>query len=201
MDDEIDDWLVGLIRVGDERAFGLLFDRYYRRFLGFFLHQGFSRDESRDLIQETFLRVYRGVGGFEGNAPLSSWLLRVAKNVSANEIRSRRAIKRDAPEVSLDAMESEFPGAIDRYGSVDDGLEVAPLEALIAAERTRTLQRAIDGLTVKQQQCLRLQMEQELSMQEISGVLGIAVGTVKATLFQARRKLEKVFQEEPLPDG
>ncbi len=201
MDDEINDWLVALIRAGDERAFGLLFDRFYRRFLGFFLKQGFSRDESRDLIQETFLRVFKGVGGFQGDAPLSSWLLRVAKNVASNEIRSRRAIKRDAPEVSLDAMESETPGAIDHLGALEGDLAGEPLQHLIADERVRSLQQAIDGLTVKQQQCLRLQVEQEMSMREISGVLGIAIGTVKATLFQARRKLEKIYQEALQTDG
>lgn len=199
MDEDIDEWLLTLIRDGDDRAYGLLYDRYYRRLLAFFLKRSFSRDESRDLIQETFLRVYKGVGGYQGTAPFASWLLRVAKNVSSNEIRSRRTIKRDAPEVSLDSMEEASPGAVDRQtrGERETGQE--PLDDLIAEEQRVVLQDAITRLTLKQRQCLRLQVEQGKSIQEISIVLSIAVGTVKATLFQARRKLEKILHDEPLP--
>ncbi len=199
MDDEIDDWLLDLIRRGDDRAFALLFDKYYRRFLAFFLKWGFSRDECGDLIQETFLRVYKGVGGFQGNAPLTSWLLKVARNVAANEIRARRAIKRDAPEVSLDSMEADEPGALDRRVTADGVDAPKALNRLISDEKTEALHRAMAALTAKQQQCLRLQVGQGMSMQEIADVLGLAVGTVKATLFQARRRLEKILRDDTSP--
>lgn len=196
MDDDIDKWLVHLIHDGDDRAFGLLYERYFRRLLAFFLKRGFSRDECRDLIQDTFLRVYRGVGGFQGDALFSSWLLRVANNVATNEIRSRRTLKRDAPEVSLESMEEGAPGALDRR-RVDLEMDPQPLEHLIVEEQRQELRQAMASLTLKQQQCLRLQVEQGKSIREISILLDIAAGTVKATLFQARRKLEKILQDSP----
>lgn len=199
MDDEIDDWLLDLIRQGDDRAFGLLYDKYYRRFLAFFLTWGFSREESKDLIQETFVRVYKGVGGFRGNAPLTSWLLRVARNVASNELRARKAIKRDGPEVSLDAMEAEEPGALDRRAAADGVERPKALDRLISQEEGDALKRAMKSLTDKQQQCLRLQMGHGMSMREIADTLGLAVGTVKATLFQARRKLEKLLKNDTSP--
>ena len=198
VDDRVDEWLVSLIRTqDDDRAFGLLYDRYYRRLLAFFLKLGYSRDESRDLIQETFFRVYRSIESFKGTARFSSWLLRIARNVSSNEIRSRRAIKRDVPEVSLEALAETAPGAVE--GSMNQGLNNPGLvlDHLISEEQASRVRQAIDGLTPRQRECLRLQVEQELSMREIADVLGIAIGTAKATLHQVRSKLERILREDP----
>ena len=79
-----------------------LFNRYYRPVVAFFQHKGFSTEESRDLAQETFLRVYRYRERFRGESSAVTWLFQIAANLYKNQLRSLAAQKRDAEEVPLD---------------------------------------------------------------------------------------------------
>lgn len=65
---------------GSEESFRTLFDRFYWPLFRFFEHRGFSTEECQDLIQETFLRVYRGIEAFRGEARWEHWLFRIAAN-------------------------------------------------------------------------------------------------------------------------
>src|SRR5215204_5347199 len=91
----------------DEESFRALFTHYYRPILSFFIQRGFPADESQDLTQETFLRVFQGIGQFRGEASFQTWLLRIATNVWHNEIRHRMAAKRAATAIPLEEATQE----------------------------------------------------------------------------------------------
>ena len=83
-----------------------LFRRYYRPVVAFFVRRGFSIEESRDLAQETFLRVFKNMDSFRGESAVETWLFQIAGNLYKNTLRSLQTQKRDAQEVSLESSEA-----------------------------------------------------------------------------------------------
>ncbi|MEM7354309.1 MAG: sigma-70 family RNA polymerase sigma factor, partial [Acidobacteriota bacterium] len=71
----------------------------------FFRRRGFGIEQSQDLTQETFLRVFEALPAFRGESRFETWLLRIARNLLAQELRSRRVAKRRGQEVSLDDIQ------------------------------------------------------------------------------------------------
>lgn len=171
-----------------ETSFQLLFESYYRPLLRFFARKGFGPEASRDLTQETFLGIYRGLNGFRRDARFESWLYRIATTTYLKRVRDASRDKRRGREVAHDDV-AETPA-----------LSTAPgqLGEVLAEERRRRVRRAVGELPPQMRKCLALRVEQELSYREIAAVLGIEVDTVKAHLFQARQRLRELVHLDPL---
>lgn len=174
-----------------------LFRAHYRRISYFFQHKGFSSEESRDLAQETFLRVHRGLAEFRGDSRIETWLFKIADSVYKNTLRSRLTQKRDAPELSLDlAVESHAEGT---SGPAWESPEEGPLDGILAEERVRVLRDALEDLPVQMRRCVELRVDRDLKYREIAELMHISIDTVKAHLYQARQqlkvKLDKYFRE------
>lgn len=171
-----------------------LFDRHYRRVFRFFRRWGFDAEEADDLAQETFLKAYAGLAEFRGDASESTWLFTIAANCLRNELRKRGTLKRAAVEVSRDELseaERAEPSVFTRTGH---GRE-APLERLLRKEQYLALDAAIADLPPKMGRCARLRLEQGLALREIAALLQLSPETVKAHLFQARRRLKRQVAE------
>lgn len=175
-------WQAG---VDCEEHFRHLFEYYDRPLQRFFVRRGLSADESRDLTQDTFVRVYHGISDFRREVPFEVWLFHIAANVYRNAIRSASARKRTAAFVNWDTME-----AVDRVDleSAPPGAS-EPLGSILQKERGRILREAIAALPPQMRRCLILRIYQDLTYEEIAFVLRLSVETVKAHLFQARRHL------------
>jgi RNA polymerase sigma-70 factor (ECF subfamily) len=169
---------------GEEREeqFQQIFRRHYRSVSCFFAYRGFDTEECRDLTQETFFRVYRGMEGFRGEAGIKTWLYTIAANIYRNEIRDRQAEKRSADEVSLDEALEQAPG-----DSQD------PLSGVLTDERARLLREAVDGLPPRMRHCVLLRLDRGLKYREIALLLQVTEDTVKAQLFQARQRLYRIL--------
>ena len=161
-----DDVLVARFLQGDERAFDLLVERHrvgmYRlayRFLG-------SHEEADDVSQEAFLRAYRSLHGFRGEASFRTWITRIAINLALKARRSRRATVplQDAPAMPCGAVGPE-----------------ATLKSQV--------RRAVGDLPPRQRQVLLLKVYEGMKFSEIAQIAGISIGTAKATFFQAVRSL------------
>lgn len=162
--------------------FRQLFERYYRPVVHFFVRRGFSKEESRDLAQETFLRIHRGLSGFRGEASEVTWLFRIARNIEANTLRDRDALKRRAEqEISLDAMDD--PGEF-----LTTMIEPSPEDRLLGEETRKKIRVAVQALPKQMRRCLVLRLE-DLKYREIAEVLGISLQAVRSHLWQARRRL------------
>src|SRR5829696_2504559 len=91
-----------------EEGFRELFLQYHRAAVNLFRRYGFSDEESHELTQETFLRVYKGWTKFRGESQLSTWIFQIARNLALNEVRSRSTLKRETQESTL--PDSPAPG-------------------------------------------------------------------------------------------
>ncbi len=195
----IDRWQRG---IDAEESFRRIHQYYYPLVRSFFAKRGFAEEEIEDLAQETFLRVYRNLGGFRGDSLFETWLWQVAANVFKNELRSRNAQKRDAQEVSLEGSDDASAG-----GEGGVSLPVAEdggaLQELLTDERSTLLYKAMEELPPQMRRCVILRVCHDMKYREIAEVMGVSIDTVKAHLFQARQllrgKLEGYFAEpEPL---
>jgi RNA polymerase sigma-70 factor, ECF subfamily len=187
-DDELTRRLIEEIQAGRnvEENFRRLHEPHSRRVLNFFLRKGFSPEESRDLTQDVFLRVFKGIGGFRRESRFERWLFEIVHSVFSNELRRRHAEKRKRRETSLDAG-----GEDDSSGS---GIEIpsedpSPLDDSVEKERLQTLREALAELPPQMRHCCELRYVKGFKYQEIATLMKISIETVKAHLHQARKRL------------
>ena len=175
---------------GREESFRLLFNRFYWPLFRFFEHRRFSTEECQDLIQETFLRVYRGIESFRGEARWEHWLFRIASNTAIKAVRHRTAGKRAGREVSLAGEEAADAPPAAAGGSPRGAEAPAPLRQLLGKEMRELLAQAVAGLPAQMRRCVRLRVFQDLDYDEIAEILQISPSTVKVQLFKARKRLQ-----------
>jgi RNA polymerase sigma-70 factor, ECF subfamily len=157
-----------------------LYRQYYRPVVAFFARRGFSLEESRDLAQETFLRVFKNMGSFRGESAVETWLFQIAGNLYKNTLRSLQTQKRDAQEVSLESTE-----AVVQLGC----RESDPLHEVLTEEEYRLLWDAVEDLPPQMRQAVFLRVDGDLKYREIADVMHVSIETVKAHLYQARQQL------------
>jgi len=174
---------------GREESFRTLFDRFYWPLFRFFEHRGFAAEECQDLIQETFIRVYRGIEAFRGEARWEHWLFRIAANTAIKALRHRAAAKRAGQEVPLEG-EDEGDLQVTAGGASASGT-AEPLRRLLGKEKMDLLIEAIEDLPAQMRRCVRLRVLQDLDYDEIAGILQLSTSTVKVQLFKARKRLQQ----------
>jgi RNA polymerase sigma-70 factor (ECF subfamily) len=178
-------------RQGDSAAFPLLirrYDRYLYRVARSVLQSG---EEAEDVIQETFIRAYRGLGDFRGNATLRTWLTRI----TLNEALRRR--KQQPSTVNLDALQK----AQERGSHSADSRSLTaqdndPERAAAQHEIRNMLEKAIDDLPAAFRTVFIMRDVEDLSIKDVAEVLGLRVETVKTRLHRARRMLRESLGEQ-----
>lgn len=175
--------LVGRARGGDEAAFEELVRRHEgevyrlcRRMLG-------SREDALDAAQDTFVRVFRALPKFRGEASFRTWLYGIALNVCRNALASapRRAAARSLP---LDAD----PDGEDQPLVLPDG-RGDPERSAYGRQLGEALERALARLSREHREVLLLRQMEALEYEEMAAVLGCRLGTVKSRLARARAAL------------
>ena len=175
-----DQALVAASLAGDSGAFDAIVERHRRTVYQVCYRFVNNHEDASDLAQETFVRAWKGLRNFKGESALSTWLYRIAVNVSLNRVSAKR--------LDVEAIED------DRF--VDTASD-APGDSLLRGERAAAVRRAIAQLPEKQRATLILRTYQELSHQEIADILGSSVGAVKANFFHALANLKKILGSEP----
>jgi RNA polymerase sigma-70 factor (ECF subfamily) len=182
-----------------EESFRLLFERFYWPLFRFFEGRGFSSEECQDLVQETFLRAYRGLAEFRGDARWEHWLFRIAANTAVKALRHGSAAKRAGRNVPWEEQEEAGSASTAADGSPGGGESPVPLRRLLDKERRELLSQAIAGLPAQMRRCVRMRVFQDLDYEEIADLLQISPSTVKVQLFKARKRL-LVLLEDVLTD-
>lgn len=144
-------------------------------------------EEARDAAQETFLKVYRGLGGFRGEAGLKTWIYRIAVNQAMNQQRWWRRRHRDET-ISLDITRGQSDTTI---GDSLPGRGRSPEAQAISSERERQVMSALDEIKQEYRVALILREIEELSYEEIAETLGISIGTVKSRIARGREELRR----------
>jgi RNA polymerase sigma-70 factor (ECF subfamily) len=163
-----------------------LFERHRRTVLFFFTRKGFSHEESRDLTQEVFVRVFKSIATFRLESSFGRWLAEIYLNIYRNEIRRRKADKRDALEQPL---ADEGDSDSDSGGILLASEEPSALDCMMKEERQKAFRLALEELPVQMRTCCILRYAKDLKYHEIAAVMKISIETVKAHLHQARKRL------------
>jgi RNA polymerase sigma-70 factor (ECF subfamily) len=169
--------LVRAFLAGERAAFDAIVARHQRHVYQLCYRFVRNHEDAADLAQDVFVRAFKGLRNFKGDSQLSTWLYRVGVNVCLNRV----AVKRP------DLEPLEPARHIDEKS--DD-----PFRMVARGERALEVREAIAQLPPKQRATVLLRVYQELSHEEIAGVLGSSVGAVKANFFHALGNLKRLLQ-------
>lgn len=161
------------LRAGDYRAaFETLLPRYRDRVFRLALSMLRNRTEAEDIAQDIFLRLWRALPGYSGRAALSTWIYAISRNACLSQIRKHR------PQVSLDDPDAQDEPAIAALAapSTDDSA-------------VASVTRMLDCLPPRYRQVVTLFYMEDKSCEQTATALGLPVGTVKALLHRARRRM------------
>jgi len=181
-----DDELVPRLRRGDAEAFRLLVDRFGDDLFRLACSTLGGEADAYDLVQETLVGAFRGIGRFDGRSSLRTWLLRILFNQASKAKRSRR-LRQAVPLHAVDGSAGAAGADADRtllqappQSAVDAGIDVMEMLQTLSSEH---------------RQVLVLREIQRLSYGEIAEALGVPVGTVESRLHRARQDLLRRFPQ------
>lgn len=171
--------LVEAIGTGDNLAFEQLIKKYRNSVLNFIYKYLGDKFGAEDLAQDVFLQVYSSAAEFEPRGKVSTWIFKIAYNLSVNEILRRRRLCLLADTVEEKGIELAAPNPMDRE------------------ELEESLMDSMQRLPEKQKAALLLRVNEELSYSEISNVLSTSVSSVESLIFRARGNLRKMLRGKP----
>jgi RNA polymerase sigma-70 factor (ECF subfamily) len=186
-----DEELVARSRSGDSDSFNQLIVRWERPIYALAYRVLGREEDARDVCQDTFLRAYRALPGFKGQAKFSSWLYRIALNLCRDWIRrQRRAPVSQMPE---DVDPAQLLAETEPAESIEDLVARRELSAIVAV--------AMRSLSDEQRTAIILKEYHGMTFQEIADMQGCPLSTVKTRLYQGlsqlRRQLERQGQVVP----
>lgn len=182
-----DEELVARSLDGDTESFNQLILRWERPIYALAYRVIGREEDARDVCQETFLRAFRGLGAFKGQAKFSSWLYRIALNLCRDWIRRERRAPFVAAPDGVDLVEA----ASSERGSVES------IEDYVARQETsRAIARAMQALSEDQRTTVILKEYQGLTFQEIADLVGCPLSTVKTRLYQALVVLRRELAQQ-----
>lgn len=181
--------LISRAQAGDEDAFAQLMDAHQRKVYGLILRLTNSPEDALELSQETFFNAWRGLPNFHGESRFSTWLFRLATNVSIDFLR-RENRRRSIVAGSL--SDGDFEG-----GDWDiPDTRFTPQGEAERGELQEAVRRGLSRLSDEHRTVLVLRDLNGLSYREISEILHIEEGTVKSRIARARLALKKVLLED-----
>jgi RNA polymerase sigma-70 factor (ECF subfamily) len=144
--------------------------------------------DAEDLIQETYLRAFRGFGGFEEGTNLKAWMYRILTNTFINAYRKKQ---REPVTVQDDEIEDWY--LFDRLG--ESGVEASAETEVLERIPDEDVQRALEGLPESFRMAVLLADVEGFSYKEIAEILDIPIGTVMSRLHRGRKALQKALWE------
>jgi len=168
--------LVAAFRAGRREAFDVIVVRHRRSVYQVCYRFVNNHEDASDLAQDVFVRAFKGLARFKGDAALATWLYRVAVNACLNRV----------------AVQKPKTAELDAAMHID-ARAMSPLEGVLQSERAEVVRAAIAKLPPKQRATLMLRVYQECSHEEIATALGSTVGAVKANFFHALGNLRRLL--------
>lgn len=176
-------------QTGDQAAFSRLVERFARDVYGKAFSIVKNHQDADDVVQETFLRVYRALPGFRFESSFRTWLITITTRQALNFLDRVRS-----PEDSLEPSWAEGGDAPEHPGL---RVEETQMTALLDAEHRRLLREALPRLPKRQKQALTLKLEKDWKYEQIAAEMGTSVGSVKAHIFHAIQNLTRYIKGAP----
>ncbi|MFP5374203.1 MAG: RNA polymerase sigma factor RpoE [Gammaproteobacteria bacterium] len=180
---ELDRELVARVQRGDAAAFDLLVRKYQHRVAGLISRYIADWSEVQDVAQETFVRAWRAIGNFRGDAQFYTWLHRIAVNTAKNHLVAQN---RRPPTADIDA---EDAAQFESGGRLRD--HDTPEREFVRRQVERTVMQAVGGLPADLREAITLREVEGLSYEEIAARMGCPIGTVRSRIFRAREAIDQ----------
>jgi RNA polymerase sigma-70 factor (ECF subfamily) len=171
---------------GDSNAFVYLVDRYKDFVFTLALRMVKNREEAEEVSQDTFIKTFKSLHKFNGDSKFSTWLYKIAYNTCLDRLKKQ---KREQNIVSIDEFTERQVKTIENA-----------LDNIEDEERKQAIHDCINLLPSEDAFLLSLFYFEELSLEEISKVVGIKTNHVKIKLFRCRKKLTAIFKERLEPE-
>ena len=184
--------LVGQLRVGSEQAYEVLVQLFQEPVYSLAYRILGNHAEAADAAQETFLKVFKGIGSFRGDCGLKTWIYKVTISESLNRLRWWKRWRKHAP-VSIDDPLGSDGTQLGPPREIPDQTQ-SPDLALHRREVERTIQRALKSIAVEYRLVVILRDIEGFSYEEIAETLKISLGTVKSRLWRGRLELKAAVQ-------
>ena len=175
-----DEDLIERFQKGDFYAFDLIVQRYKNQLQNFIYRFVGSQEEAEDIVQETFLRVYRKRKAYKRIAKFSTWIYTIAGNLARTELRRRKRRKLFSV-TDMGYEDRDYEISDEAYNPENH------VDGLIQEE---IIQKEINDLSPKFREVIILRDVQELSYEEISKIIKVPIGTVKSRVNRGRLKLQ-----------
>jgi RNA polymerase sigma-70 factor (ECF subfamily) len=182
--EESDVVAVSRAREGDGDAFRMLVDRHSRAIFRVAYRMTGSQQDAEDVVQETFLRAFRKLRGFEDRAHFGTWLYRIAINCSLDWLRKHRKHNE-----FNDDVEQEYEAG---YQVQQEGTS-APDRMMLRLELQQRVKSALRDLSPQERSAFILRHYEGMSIEEIAGALGMRSNAAKHSIFRAVRKMRRAL--------
>jgi RNA polymerase sigma-70 factor (ECF subfamily) len=188
---EEDRVLIEAAQRGDRTAFRKLVDRHQRRVFAIALSIVRDENDAREISQEAFLRVFRGLEQFQGGSSFFTWLFRIVTNLSIDLMRrpGRRDTELREQRDALEGGDEAFSPFVSRIDGAD------PFGTARRKEIAQRLQRALDALPPYHLGVILMREVEGMSYEEMAEAMGVSKGTIMSRLFHARQKLQRALAD------
>lgn len=177
---ELEHQLVSRIKDGDKEAFAELVGRYQKKI--FICAYGFfpNREDALEIVQETFMRIFAKIDGYQPQQALAGWVYRLTYNICIDY--HRKFAKKNALENNFADMPEKQLAVVENH------------QASLEARQTRTaIDRAAESLSLRQKAVFTMKYRQGMKLQQVAEIMNVSLGTVKTLHHRALRKIrEKV---------
>lgn len=188
---ELDLELVRRVQRGESAAFDVLVRKYQHRIVALIGRYIADWSECQDVAQDTFVRAYRAIGSFRGDAQFYTWLHRIAVNTAKNHLAAHN---RRPPTDDIEVSDAEQYDSGIRLRDTD-----TPERELMRQQMERTVMRAVEALPEELRVAITLREVDGLSYEEIAQRMDCPIGTVRSRIFRAREAIDAELR--PLMDG
>ncbi len=178
--------MIASILAGDAQLFHELIRPYERRVYAMALSFLRNEADAEDAAQEAFLKAFRNLARFRGDAKFGTWLVSITLNEARSRIRHRDVIKMESLDEPQDDQGQVSPAQLRDWKEI-------PSEALERKEVRLLLQKAVTGLPLIYREVFQLRDIEQLSVNEAAEALGITISSVKVRLHRARMMLQKIL--------
>lgn len=172
--------LIDRILKGEWRNFAILVDKYETKVFNYVNYLMNNREDAEEMVQDTFVKAYRSLSQFRGDAAFSTWLIRIAHRNCLTHFRKKAPLN-----VSLENVTNSSAG----------NMVHSPTKSLHLDDRQQVLNRALAQLKPDERSAVTLFYYQELSLQEICDVTDLTLSNVKILLHRSRKKLLEILKE------
>jgi RNA polymerase sigma-70 factor, ECF subfamily len=172
------------LRQGDVVVLEALVEQYQYRLVRYLIYLLGRRDGVDDLVQETWLRVLERGSSYDGHSRFEPWLFRVARNIAVDAMRKRRNL----------SLDSDDDDVLVRPSPASNG--PSPFTLAARTEDADRLARSLQTLEPVYREALVLRFQEDLSLQEISAIVGAPVSTVASRIYRGLATLRPQFEGE-----